>query len=214
MVKKIKETAEIVVKLLNENYPGETKCYLAHEAPWQLMVSTILSAQCTDDRVNMVTPMLFEKYHSPEALACADTDTLMEIVRSTGFFRSKAKNIILSMRKLVDEYGGVMPSDIAELVKFPGVGRKTANVVRGHVFSIPSIVVDTHVKRVSNRLGLVKTDDPEKIEFELMRLLPEDAWIRYNTQVIAHGRRICTARSPKCGMCFLSGFCPSAHVNL
>lgn len=204
---KMKEKVSNVMRILDENYPFENKCYLIHENEWQLLVATILSAQCTDDRVNIVTKDLFKKYTSLKDFAEANITELEQDIKSTGFFRNKAKNIILACRMLLEKYGGVMPSDINELVKIPGVGRKTANVVRSHIFNLPSIVVDTHVKRFSNKIGFTESEDPVKIEFELMKILPEEHWIRYNTQVIAHGRKICKARKPECEICCFREYC-------
>ncbi len=202
---------ETILALLDEHYPTDNKCYLHYNTPWQLLIATILSAQCTDDRVNMVTADLFVKYGSLEAFAFADLGELETDIHSTGFYHHKAKHIINTAQTLLTEYGGVLPSDIQELTKLQGVGRKTANVVRGHIFNIPSIVVDTHVKRVSNKLGLAKHHDPVKIEFELMNVIPESHWIRYNTQIIAHGRKICKARKPLCGDCFLRMHCANFY---
>jgi endonuclease-3 len=202
-----------VLNLLDENYPKDIKCYLDHENPWQLLIATILSAQCTDDRVNIVTKDLFRKYTSVKDFAEVSNEELEQDIRSTGFYRNKAKNIIGCCRTLLEKYNGQVPSDIEELVSLQGVGRKTANVIRGNIYDIPSIVVDTHVKRISKKLGFTKYDDPVKIEFELMEKLPKEHWIRYNTQVIAHGRAICTARSPKCERCFLLPYCKTGLMN-
>lgn len=208
----LKERVIKVLDLLEEHY-GPTKCYLTHENAWQLLIATILSAQCTDERVNMVTKELFKKYTSVKDFAEADQAELEQDIRSTGFFRNKAANIIGCCQMLLSEYGGEVPSDIDKLIKLPGVGRKTANVVRGNIYGIPSIVVDTHVRRVSNLLGFTDSQDPVKIEFELMDLLPEKNWIAYNTQIIAHGRKICIARRPKCEICFLAGLCNHIQKN-
>lgn len=197
-----------ILLLLDKFYPEQDKCYLSYITDYELLFATIMSAQCTDDRVNMVTKDLYKKYGSLEAFASAEFTELEEDIKSTGFYRNKAKNIILSARILIEKHGGKLPSSIDELTALPGVGRKTANVVRSHIFNIPSIVVDTHVMRLSNRLGLVSCDDPVKIEFELMKILPEDHWIRYNTQIIAHGRAVCKARKPVCSACFLCEYCP------
>ncbi len=196
-----------VLSLLDYMYPTEDKCYLNHSNAYELLIATMLSAQCTDDRVNMVTEKLFKKYTSLEAFAQADIKELEQDIRSTGFYHNKAKNIITAANQLLTEYNGEMPSDIDSLTGLAGVGRKTANVVRTHIFHIPSIVVDTHVKRISNKLGLTESDDPVKIEFELMDIFPEDHWGRYNTQVIAHGRTICKARKPDCENCLLNKEC-------
>lgn len=205
----LKRKAENIVALLDEHYPADVTCYLHYyeEKPWQLLVATILSAQCTDARVNIVTEGLFAKYETLEALAAADPAALEREIHSTGFYRHKAKNIILSARMLLEDHSGALPSGIDELLKLPGVGRKTANLIRGHIFQIPAIVVDTHVKRVSTRLGLSRHPNPDKIEFELAGLLPEDHWIAYNTQIIAHGRGVCVARGPRCGQCFMRALC-------
>lgn len=207
-----KEQVEQVLSLLYENY-GPTKCYLDHETPWQLLIATILSAQCTDDRVNIVTKDLFKKFPSVKAFAEANILDMEEAIRSTGFYHNKAKNIISCCQTLLAEYNGEVPQEIEELTKLAGVGRKTANVIRGNIYNIPSIVVDTHVKRISNMLGFTSSQDPVKIEFELMKILPKDRWISYNTQVIAHGRKICIARRPQCQVCFLSHLCISYKKN-
>lgn len=202
-----RERISQILSLLDEHYTREYKCYLNHETPWQLLIATILSAQCTDERVNLVTKDLFVKYKTLEDFAGADLAELEKDIHSTGFYHNKAKNIIACARVLVSEHGGVVPKEIEALTKLAGVGRKTANVIRGNIYNEPSIVVDTHVKRISGKLGFTKSEDPEKIEFELMELLPRDHWILYNLQIIAHGRSICTARSPKCSECFLYNLC-------
>ena len=201
-----KRTEEIL-KRLDEVYGTEYICYLNHENPWQLLIAVILSAQCTDARVNIVTKDLFAKYTSLESFANADLKELEMDIRPTGFYHNKAKNIIGCAKRLVEVYGGEVPSELSDLLTLPGVGRKTANVIRGNIYNEPSIVVDTHVKRISNRLGFTKEDDPEKIEFELMRKLPKEHWILYNIQIISFGRSICFARSPKCSECFLYDLC-------
>jgi len=207
ITKQEKERIAEILSLLDEHYTTEYKCYLDHETPWQLLIATILSAQCTDARVNMVTKDLYKKYRSLEDFAAADLKELEQDIHSTGFYHNKAKNIIECAKTLVTEYGGIVPSDIDALTKLAGVGRKTANVIRGNVYHEPSIVVDTHVKRISGKLGFTKEEDPVKIEFELMKILPKDHWILYNLQIIAHGRSICTARNPKCRECFLFNLC-------
>lgn len=204
-----RERVKNILRLLDEYYPWQDKCYLSYEKDYELLFATILSAQCTDDRVNIVTKDLYKNYESLEAFASSGLEELEEDIRSTGFYHNKAKNIILSAKTLLEKHNGIMPSDIDELTALPGVGRKTANVVRSHIFHIPSIVVDTHVLRLSNRLGLVSNKDPVKIEFELMKLLPKEHWIRFNTQIIAHGRSVCKAQGFKCDCCFLSGCCVS-----
>ncbi len=207
LTKNERERVGQVLSLLDEHYTMEYKCYLNHETPWQLLIATILSAQCTDARVNLVTEDLFKKYRTLEDFATADLKELEQDIHSTGFYHNKAKNIIECTKTLVKEYGGVVPKDIEALTKLAGVGRKTANVIRGNVYHEPSIVVDTHVKRISGKLGFTKEEDPVKIEFDLMKVLPKDHWILYNLQIIAHGRSICTARSPKCRDCFLFNLC-------
>jgi len=196
-----------ILKILDDLYPWDGRCFLHHETPWQLLFATILSAQCTDDRVNMVTAELYIKYPSLTAFAEADLNDLEKAIHSTGFFRAKARHLQESARKLLHEFNGQVPSSMEKLTSLGGVGRKTANVVRGHIFGIPSITVDTHVKRVSHRLGLTSHTDPTKIEFELMGILPESHWIRYNQQVITHGRQTCLARSPCCEKCKLNVCC-------
>ena len=206
-----KRTLEIL-KRLDEAYGTEYVCYLNHETPWQLLIAVILSAQCTDARVNIVTKDLFVKYDSLEKFANADIKELEQDIHSTGFYHNKAKNIIGCAKRLLEFYGGEVPSALEDLLTLPGVGRKTANVIRGNIYNEPSIVVDTHVKRISNRLGFTKQQDPEKIEFELMEKLPKEHWILYNIQIITFGRSICSARNPKCSECFLCDLC-DAEVN-
>jgi len=201
-----KRTEEIL-KRLDEVYGTEYICYLNHETPWQLLIAVILSAQCTDARVNIVTKDLFQKYDSLEKFANVDLKELENDIRPTGFFHNKAKNIIACAQRLIEVYGGEVPSELDDLLTLAGVGRKTANVIRGNIYNQPSIVVDTHVKRISKRLGFTKEDDPEKIEYELMRKLPKDHWILYNIQIISFGRNICFARGPKCNECFLYDLC-------
>lgn len=196
-----------ILDLLDEVYTTEYKCYLNYETPWQLLIATMLSAQCTDARVNIVTETLFRKYDTLEKFAYADLKELEQDIRPTGFYHNKAKNIIACARALVEQYGGEVPNDLEALTSLAGVGRKTANVIRGNIFHEPSVVVDTHVKRISRRLGLTKEEDPVKVEFELMKVLPKDHWILYNIQIITFGRQICFARSPKCEECFLQKYC-------
>ena len=203
MTKRIAE----ILKRLDEAYGTEYVCYLNHETPWQLLIAVILSAQCTDARVNIVTKDLFQKYPSLEAFANADLKELEQDIHSTGFYHNKAKNIISCARTLVEKYDGEVPRELEELTALAGVGRKTANVVRGNIYHEPSVVVDTHVKRISKKLGFTKEDDPVKIEYDLMKVLPKDHWILYNIQIITLGRSICTARNPKCTECFLSDLC-------
>ena len=208
-----KRTEEIL-RRLDEAYGTEYICYLNHETPWQLLIAVILSAQCTDARVNIVTKDLFAKYDTLEKFANADLKELEQDIRPTGFFHNKAKNIIACAKRLIEVYEGEVPSELEDLLTLAGVGRKTANVIRGNIYHQPSIVVDTHVKRISNRLGFTKADDPEKIEFELMRKLPKEHWILYNIQIISFGRTICSARSPKCRECFLNDLCKAKDKNV
>lgn len=201
-----KRTKEILARL-DQAYGTEYVCYLNHETPWQLLIAVILSAQCTDARVNIVTKDLFAKYDTLEKFAMADQEELEQDIHSIGFYHSKARNIIACTKKLVQEYGGEVPKTLEELTSLAGVGRKTANVIRGNIYHEPSIVVDTHVKRISRRLGFTKEEDPEKIEYDLMKVLPKDHWILYNIQIITFGRSICFARNPKCQGCFLCDLC-------
>ncbi|MBQ4530020.1 MAG: endonuclease III [Lachnospiraceae bacterium] len=201
-----KRTREIL-ELFDQQYTREYKCYLNYETPWQLLIATMLSAQCTDARVNIVTKDLFVKYKTLEDFARADLKELEQDIHSTGFYHNKAKNIISCTNTLVEKYNGEVPNDLEALTSLAGVGRKTANVIRGNIFHEPSIVVDTHVKRISKKLGFTKEDDPVKIEYDLMKVLPKEHWILYNIQVIRFGREICFARSPKCEACFLYKYC-------
>jgi len=204
-----KERVVAVLNKLDIKYPHEDKCYLNYTKPHELLIATMLSAQCTDDRVNIVTEYLFKKYISLEDFANAEINEMEQDVKSTGFYRNKAKNIISASQSLLKIYNGELPSDIESLTGLAGVGRKTANVVRCHIFKLPSVVVDTHVKRISFRLGFTKSTDPVKIEFELMKLLPKTHWIRYNHQLIAFGRETCKAPKARCNSCFMTELCPS-----
>ena len=208
-----KERIENILKLLDERYGTDIICYLDHENAWQLLIATILSAQCTDARVNVVTKDLFRKYPGVEYFARADLKELEQDIRSTGFYHNKAKNIIACCQDLVEKFGGEVPESIEDLTSLAGVGRKTANVIRGNIYNEPSIVVDTHVKRISNRLGLTKEEDPVKVEYDRMKVLPKDHWILYNLQIIALGREICKAPTAKCDACFLTEFCPYYKKN-
>lgn len=203
MTKRTKE----ILDLFDEKYGTDYTCYLDHENAWQLLVATILSAQCTDKRVNMVTKELFKKNPDVRSFAEADLKELEEDIHSTGFYHNKAKNIIACANQLLERFDGEVPTSIEDLTGLAGVGRKTANVIRGNVFHDPSVVVDTHVKRVSKRLGFTKNEDPEKIEYDLMKAIPKDHWILINIQFIAFGREICAARNPKCEQCFLKAYC-------
>ena len=198
-----------ILKRLDEAYP-DAVCALHHRTPWELLVATILSAQCTDVRVNMVTPELFRRFPTPEAMAKAPVPELENLIRTTGFFRNKAKSIQGAARKIVEEFGGEVPQTLSELTTVPGAARKTANVVLGVSYGkAEGIVVDTHVFRIAHRLDLTKSDTAEKVEQDLIRILPKDHWIRFSHQVIHHGRQICIARNPKCKECNLESLCHS-----
>ena len=203
-----KERVNEVLRRFDQEYTKELRCFLHYETPWQLLVATMLSAQCTDARVNLVTKDLFQKYPTLEALSNADITELERDIHSTGFYKNKAKNILLCNKKLLSEYEGEVPDELEKLIGLAGVGRKTANVILGNIYHKPSIVVDTHVKRISRKLGFTKEEDPEKIEMELMKVLPKDHWILYNIHIITLGRSICFARNPKCEECFLRDICP------
>ncbi|MBQ2404577.1 MAG: endonuclease III [Lachnospiraceae bacterium] len=202
-----------ILASLDAEYGTEYRCYLNHETPWQLLIAVILSAQCTDARVNIVTADLFKKYDSLEKFANAELTELEKDIHSTGFYHMKAKNIISCCKDLIEKHGGEVPRELKDLTALAGVGRKTANVIRGNIYDEPSIVVDTHVKRISKKLGLTENEDPEKVEYDLMNVLPKDHWILWNIQIITLGRTICVARSPKCEECFLREFCPSAGAG-
>jgi endonuclease-3 len=195
-----------ILQLLNRHYP-EAHCTLDFTNPLELLVATVLSAQCTDVRVNQVTPALFAKYPTAAHYAQASLEELEQAIYTTGFYRNKAKSIQALCRALVKEYGGKVPEALEELVKLPGVGRKTANVILGNAFGIPGIVVDTHMGRVALRLGLTREKDPVKVEFDLMPLVPRERWVKFSHQMIWHGRRICTAKNPQCPVCPLLPHC-------
>ena len=203
----MKKKTPLILEALFREYGKEYICYLTHENALQLLIATMLSAQCTDDRVNMVTKDLFKRYVTAEDFANARLEEMEKMIHSTGFYHNKAKNIIACCKELVEKYGGEVPNDMDALTNLAGVGRKTANVVRGHIFHEPSVVVDTHVKRISKKLGLTKNDDPVKVEFDLMKELPKDCWIVWNTHIIRLGRTICKAPTPKCEICFLQEYC-------
>ncbi len=202
-----------ILQALDREYGTEYRCYLNYETPWQLLIAVIMSAQCTDARVNLVTADLFKKYDTLEKFADANLKELEQDIHSIGFYHMKAKNIISCCKDLVEKYDGRVPESLEELTSLAGVGRKTANVIRGNIYKEPSIVVDTHVKRISRKLGLTKEEDPEKIEYSLMKVLPKDHWILWNIHIITLGRTICTARNPKCSQCFLKDYCPSFGGN-
>jgi endonuclease-3 len=200
----------VVAERLGIEFP-EARCELDHRNPFELLAATILSAQCTDARVNMVTPALFAEFPTPDDLANADVARVEQLVKSTGFYASKAKNLIGMARALVERFDGEVPHDLEDLVTLPGVGRKTGNVVRSVAFKLPGLPVDTHVGRLSRRLGLTTQEDPVKVELELNKFLPPDEWGSFSLRLILHGRRTCDARKPKCRDCVLLDICPSAN---
>jgi endonuclease-3 len=200
-----------ILAVLAELYP-DAECALRHQTPLQLLVATILSAQCTDARVNLVTPALFARYKAAKDFATARPQELERMIASTGFFRMKAKNIRACCQMLVDRHGGAVPGTLEELVQLPGVGRKTANVVLGDAFGVPGITVDTHVGRLSRRLGLTVHGDPVKVEFDLMAVVPQPGWTTFSHRLILHGRRVCFARRPRCEDCALDKMCPKVGV--
>ena len=201
------ERVDAILKGLDEAYPNAV-CALDHRSPWELLVATILSAQCTDVRVNMATPELFRRFPTPAAMAKAELPELEELIRTTGFYHNKAKSIQGAARKIIADFGGQVPQTLAELITIPGAARKTANVVLGVCFGKgEGVVVDTHVFRIARRLELAKGDTPEKVEHELMQVLPRDRWIGFSHQIIQHGRQVCDARKPKCDRCNLEPLC-------
>lgn len=208
------ERVHAILTTLDEMYPNVT-CALHHNSPWELLVATILSAQCTDKRVNEVTPGLFAKYPTPQDFAAARQEVLADDIRSTGFFNNKSKSLIGAAKKIVNEFGGEVPRTIEELTSVPGAARKTANVVLGTAFGIASgVVVDTHVQRVSRRLDLTKNEDPVRIEQDLMKIIPKERWILFSHQLIHHGRALCVARKPKCAECKLFDLCYAPDKTL
>lgn len=212
-MKKTPETqrASKIFDLLKKEY-SDVKIALNYTTPFELLIATILAAQCTDARVNIVTVSLFKKYKKPADYLKVPDEELQEDIHSTGFYKQKAKSIKQCCSVLIEEFGGQVPADFEKLNSLPGVGRKTASVVAGNCFGIPAIAVDTHVKRLSNLLGFIESDDPEKIEFRLKELLPEEDWVITSHLLAAHGRKICVARKPKCGICFLGKLCPSYMI--
>jgi len=207
----VAKRATDVLRLLKREYPVAI-CELTHNSAFQLLAATILSAQCTDMRVNMVTPALFDAYPTPERLAVADVAHVEQLVRSTGFYQTKAKNLIGMASQVMSRFGGEVPREIEDLVTLPGVGRKTANVLRSVVFGLPGLPVDTHVGRLSRRLGLTKLEDPVKVEYELNEMLPPPEWGEFSLRLILHGRRVCDARTPRCEECLLESLCPSSML--
>ncbi len=209
----LKNKVKQIITILSEKYP-EPKCALEHMTPWELLVATILSAQCTDKRVNMITPALFKKFPTIESFAKADIKELEKDIHSAGFYHNKAKNIINCATELLNQYNGVLPQSIDELTKLPGVGRKTANVLLGNAFGKnEGIVVDTHVSRLSQKIGLTQNSDPEKIEKDLMKIVEKKYWTDFSHWLILHGRETCVARRPKCENCIISAQCDSYKTN-
>jgi endonuclease-3 len=208
---KEKERLREIIRLLKAEYP-QAKCSLEFSNPLELLVATILSAQCTDERVNRVTRSLFKKYPSAADYAKVSQQELEQDIHSTGFYKNKAKNILNCCKALVEQHMGQVPASLEELIKLDGVGRKTANVVLGSYFEIPAIVVDTHVSRVSRRIGLTTSTDPIKIEFELMQKVPREDWVIFSHLLIYHGRKLCKARKPMCKQCCINSLCPSAII--
>jgi endonuclease-3 len=208
----VKNRANRIVRLLAKLYP-DAKCALHHDDPLQLLIATILSAQCTDVRVNMVTPSLFARYANARAFAEADPRELETAIQSTGFFRNKARNIIACCRQIQEKHGGEVPSTMPDLVELPGVGRKTANVILGNAFDVPGITVDTHVLRLSHRMGLTRNVDAHKVEQDLMALIPKKEWTMFSHRMIFHGRQVCFARKPNCSECILKEVCPKIGVE-
>ena len=207
-----KVRAKAIYRQLTKNYPN-VRCELDYNSAFQLLVATVLSAQCTDKRVNQTTPALFKKYPNPKKMAKADLKDIQRLVKSTGFFRAKAKNIKGLSNKIMEEFDGDVPSNLEDLITLPGVGRKTANVVLGHAFGIPGITVDTHFGRLSRRFGWSKQSDPVKVEFEVGELIPEKEWTNLSQRMIWHGRRVCHSRKPACGACPLAKLCPSYGIG-
>ncbi|MBI3406739.1 MAG: endonuclease III [Planctomycetes bacterium] len=208
----MKQRARRLQRGLAKLYP-DAHCALHYENPLQLLIATILSAQCTDVRVNMVTPGLFARYADAKALADADQAELEQAIKSTGFFRNKSKSIIACCKSIVEKHGGEVPNTMEDLVPLPGVGRKTANVILGNAFDVPGIVVDTHVGRLARRMGLTKAEDPEKVEIDLMAVIPKKEWTMFSHRMIFHGRQVCQARKPNCEGCLVAKDCPKIGVD-
>jgi endonuclease-3 len=208
----IKGRAKEVARRLADEYPAQ--CALVHDNPFQLVVATILSAQCTDERVNMVTPEVFRRWPTPADLAKADPGEVESVIHPTGFFRNKARSLIGLGQTLEERFGGEVPTALEDLVTLPGVGRKTGNVVRSVAFDLPGLPVDTHVGRLTRRLGLTESEDPVKVEREITAFLPPKEWGGFSLRLILHGRAVCVARKPRCGECFLADICPSSQLPL
>jgi len=207
-----KVRAKVIYHQLSKSYPN-IRCELDYKNAFQLLVATVLSAQCTDERVNQITPTLFKKYPNPQKMAKADLRDIQKLVKSTGFFRAKAKNIKGLSNIIVKRFDSNVPSNLEDLITLPGVGRKTANVVLGHAFGIPGITVDTHFRRLSRRFGWSKQSNPVKVEFEVRELIPEKEWTNLSQRMIWHGRRVCHSRKPACGACTLAKLCPSYGIG-
>jgi endonuclease-3 len=207
-----KVRAKAIYRQLTKSYPN-VRCELDYNSAFQLLVATVLSAQCTDKRVNQTTPALFKKYPNPKKMSKADLKDIQRLVKSTGFFRAKAKNIKALSNKIMEDFDGDVPSNLEDLITLPGVGRKTANVVLGHAFGIPGITVDTHFGRLSRRFGWSKQSDPVKVEFEVGELIAEKEWTNLSQRMIWHGRRVCHSRKPACGACTIAKLCPSYGIG-
>lgn len=208
----LKNKAKKISSILFKTYP-EATCSLDYERPLELLIATMLAAQCTDARVNIVTKDLFRKYTSVYDYAGANPEELEQDIKSTGFYRNKAKNIIDCCKKLIKDFEGKVPDNMEDLLSLPGVGRKTANVVLGNIYGISGVIVDTHCKRLSNRMGLTDKEDPEKIELDLMQIIPRKEWTRFSNSLVYHGRAICDARKPKCEQCPVAQFCDFFNNN-
>lgn len=210
-LQKKRERAATIIQILEAAYPG-SEIALQFQTPFQLLIATILSAQCTDARVNMVTPGLFRQFPTPQAFLDAPIEAIEQAIFSTGFYRNKTRSIRNACGVLIEQFGGEVPGTMEGLLRLPGVGRKTANVLLGHCFNTPGVVVDTHVKRIGNLLRLADSEDPEIIERQLMRVLAAEQWVRFSHLIAEHGRAVCVARRPKCGVCPVAEFCPSCGV--
>lgn len=206
-----KQKAAEIMKIFDKLYDN-AECTLKYSDPLQLLIATQLAAQCTDERVNIVTETLFNKYKNVYDFANANVEELEQDIKPTGFFRNKARNIINCCKMIVKDYGGEVPNTLEELLKLPGVGRKTANLVLGDIFGVPGIVVDTHAKRLSKRIGFTKNDDPEKIEYDLMKIIPRENWSKFCHQLVYHGRAVCKARKPKCDECLIRPYCDYGKI--
>jgi len=207
-----KKRMKKILQILKQEYP-DVKIQLNFSTPFELLIATILSAQCTDARVNIVTEQLFKKYFLPEHFIKLDSEELESLIFSTGYYKAKARHIKAASKMIMEEFNGNVPDNMEDLLKIPGVGRKTANVILGHCFNVPGIVVDTHVSRISQRLGFVSSNNAEKIEFELMELVPKNQWVIFTHYFINLGRKVCLSRKPRCGICKINKYCPSAVLK-